>query len=250
MAKAQVGIDPRSLAQGNVLLAALLPTEFEEIAPDLEPESMKLLKTLYEPYAIITYAYFLTCGLASIIADVHDGGNVEVGICGREGFLGGSIMLGVDRTPNRVFMQVAGEALRIRADALVLAAGRSDGLRKALNKAIYVHMLQVTQSAACNRVHDVRERLARWLLMSQDRSDGEILTLTHEFLALMLGVRRSSVTVAAGILQSAGLIEYRHGNIRIKDRKGLESASCDCYSIVKREHDRLSPGLANRPDNN
>jgi CRP-like cAMP-binding protein len=231
-----------------LLLASLSKEDFFSLSPQLESVHFKIGEPLSEPHERIAHVYFMTAGLASTVAEVHDGTTIEVGITGREGLTGSSVLLGVDRMPHRVFIQIAGTALRIRSELLVSAVAHRESLRLVINKHIFMQGLQVGQTAACNRAHDIRERLARWLLMTHDRIETEIIPLTHEFLALMLGARRSSVTVAAGTLQNAGIIEYRHGSIRVINRTALEDASCDCYGVVQVEHERLLPLFrANRP---
>jgi CRP-like cAMP-binding protein len=228
----------------NLLLSSLSQNDYNSIAAHLQPEELELGRTLYHPNEAISLVYFLISGLGSCVSEAQDGGNVEVGVIGWEGLAGIPVLLGSDRTPNRVFMQVPGEALAISPNVLVSLMNESQGLRTVLHKYVHVYMMQLSQTAACNRIHDVRERLARWLLMSHDRCQRcEVMPLTHEFLGLMLGTRRSSVTVAAGMLQAAGMIDYKHGSVKILNREALEDAACDCYAIVRQEQERVFPNI-------
>jgi len=164
-----------------------------------------------------------------------DGKSVEVGLAGKEGFVGLPLVVGLSTSPTRVVAQVAGSAFRIRASDFMLALRRCPQLERQLNRFTHAMAMQATQVAACNRAHEVDERLARWLLMSQDRLGGDLIPLTQEFLAHMLGTRRASVTVAAGILQKAGLIKYTRGAVNVVNRAKLEDASCECYQSMVRQ---------------
>jgi CRP-like cAMP-binding protein len=191
-----------------------------------------VLNEVNEP---IQYLYFINRGLASVLNVLGDGKSVEVGLTGREGFVGVPVIAGFKTSPMRVVMQIEGEAYRISAKDLQAALKASRALETSLLKYSQELALQSAQIAACNRVHEVDERLARWLLMSQDRLGGSLIPLTQEFLAHMLGTRRASVTVAAGILQKAGLISYVRGQLKIEDRERLEDASCECYATLTRQ---------------
>jgi CRP-like cAMP-binding protein len=191
-----------------------------------------VLNEVNEP---IQYLYFIDSGLASVLNVLGDGKSVEVGLTGREGFVGVPVIAGFKTSPTRVVMQVEGAARRISVKDLQAAMKASPIFQKSLVKYSQELALQSAQIAACNRVHEVDERMARWLLMSQDRLGGSLIPLTQEFLAHMLGTRRASVTVAAGILQKAGLISYVRGQLQIEDRKRLEDASCECYATLTRQ---------------
>ena len=191
-----------------------------------------VLSEVNEP---IEYLYFINSGCASVLNVLQDGKSVEVGLTGREGFVGVPLVAGFKTSPTRVIMQIEGAAYRILPKDLRALVKASPPLEKSLLKYSQELALQASQIAACNRVHEVEERLARWLLMSQDRIGGSMIPLTQEFLAHMLGTRRASVTVAAGMLQKAGLISYIRGQLRIEDRQGLESASCECYATLTRQ---------------
>jgi CRP-like cAMP-binding protein len=183
----------------------------------------------------IQYLYFINNGLASVLNVLQDGKSVEVGLTGHEGFVGVPVIAGFRTSPTRVIMQIAGSAYRIAIKDLQAALKSFPALEKGLLKYSQELALQASQIAACNRVHEVDERLARWLLMSQDRIGGSLIPLTQEFLAHMLGTRRASVTVAAGMLQKAGLISYVRGQLKIEDRDRLEQASCECYATLVRQ---------------
>ena len=191
-----------------------------------------VLNEVNEP---IEYLYFLNSGCASVLSVLQDGKSVEVGLTGREGFVGVPLVAGFKTSPTRVIMQIEGAGYRILPKDLLALVKASPSLEKGLLKYSQELALQANQIAACNRVHEVDERLARWLLMSQDRIGGSMIPLTQEFLAHMLGTRRASVTVAAGMLQKAGLISYVRGQLKIEDRERLEGASCECYATLTRQ---------------
>lgn len=190
---------------------------------------------LHEAGEPIKFAYFMNSGLASVLTMMKDGKSVEVGLAGKEGFVGLPLVVGLSTSPTRVIIQVAASAYRITARDFEVTLQRCPTLERLLNRYAPELAMQAVQVAACNRLHEVEERLARWLLMSQDRLSGDIVPLTQEFLAHMLGTRRASVTVAAGILQRAGLITYNRGSVKINDRKKLESAVCECYAAMKQQ---------------
>ena len=223
----------------NALLSALEPAEYSELLQGAENVEMALRTVLYEANAPITHVFFLGRGVASIIAPVGDGASVEVGTVGNEGLVGLPLLFGVDREPAKAFIQVADGAVRVTAAAFQRAVAASTTLRELFLRYAQSYLSQVSQSSACNRAHSIEERCARWLLMTHDRVAADEFPLTHEFLSLMLGVRRAGVTVAAGMLQRAGLIEYKHGHIKVIDREGLEGASCPCYRIIRESYDRL-----------
>jgi len=223
----------------NTLLRALDDADCAQLLQGAERVELKLRHVFYEANAPITHVFFLERGVASIIAGVGDGAGVEVGTIGNEGFVGLPLLFGVDREPAKAFVQVADGAVRVTAVAFQSAITESSALRGVFLRYAQSYLSQVSQSSACNRAHTIEERCARWLLMTHDRVGADEFPLTHEFLSLMLGVRRAGVTVAAGMLQKAGLIEYRHGRIKVVDREGLEAAWCTCYRIVRDSYDRL-----------
>ena len=193
------------------------------------------IRFLHEADATITFAYFPNEGLASVLNVMSDGKSVEVGLLGTDGFVGTPLVAGYRTSPSRVIMQIAGSAFRITAKELAAAMPECPQLTQGMHRFVQELALQSQQVAACNRLHEVEERLARWLLMCQDRIGGDVVPLTQEFLAHMLATRRASVTVAAGILQKAGLITYSRGVVKIQDRSKLEEACCECYGMIVRQ---------------
>ncbi len=224
---------------GNRLLDLLSPDQLARLRPHLRAEALQLNQTLQMRGKPVEAVFFPTSGMISIVAVMRDGASVEVGIAGREGMLGVQAVLGDDVSLNEAMVQVPGTALRLPGDLLRREAEASPQLRGILLRYVQAYLNSATQSAACNRAHLLEQRLARWLLTARDRAGGDRLPLTHEFIAMMLGVRRAGVTVAAQSLQSAGLIQYAHGRITIADREGLEVAACECYETTKREYARL-----------
>lgn len=219
----------------NEILLGLPRKERDAVFPDLHHVQMRTRDVLHEAGQPITHGYFVNSGLASVLNVMNDGKSVEVGLAGKEGFIGLPLVVGLSTSPTRVVAQVAGSAFRIRASDFTQALRRCPQLEKQLNRFTHSMTMQATHVAACNRVHEVEERLARWLLMSQDRLGGDRVPLTQEFLAHMLGTRRASVTVAAGILQKAGLIKYTRGEVNIVNRGELENAACECYQSMVRQ---------------
>jgi CRP-like cAMP-binding protein len=219
----------------NEILLCLPRSEHDLVFSALEFAELPTRERLNETGQPIEHGYFVEGGLASVLSVMADGKSVEVGLTGKEGFVGLPLVVGLDTSAHRVVMQVAGAAFRIPRENLTRLLLKCPQLEKRLNRYAQVFALQSGQSAACNNLHDVEQRLARWLLMSQDRLGGELVPLTQEFLAHMLGTRRASVTVAAGFLQDAGLIRYSRGIITIVNRGRLESAACECYAIMMRQ---------------
>jgi CRP-like cAMP-binding protein len=227
-------------AKENRLLAILPRQERERLAPHLRTVSLALKTVLYEADEPITYVYFPRRGLAvSAIVFMENGSASEVGTVGFEGMAGLPVFLGADTSTCQAIIQVPGEALRMRASTFREEIGRLESLVELLQRYTQAYMGQIMQSAACNDLHTVEERMCRWLLMTHDRVESDVLPLTQEFLAVMLGVRRPSVTVVAGVLQRSGLIRYQRGKITVLDRAGLEKASCECYHTVRKQFTRL-----------
>ncbi len=216
----------------NKILLDLPNEECAAVCAKLEFLDLPTRTVLNEAGLPIKYGYFLNEGLGSILTKAGEGKRVEVGLCGKEGYVGVPLAAGFRSSPARVIMQVAGSGFRINANDIGGVLRACPNLGMALQRFGLEMAVQSAQVAACNRLHEVEERLARWLLMSQDRPGGDFVPLTQEFLAHMLGTRRASVTVAAGILQKAGLIDYARGNVRIKSRAKLEEASCECYGMM------------------
>jgi len=219
----------------NEILLRLPRSENEELFPKLEFVRLKLHTVIQEAGEQIKSGYFVNTGLQSVLTVQPDGKSVEVGLIGKEGFVGIPIIAGFRSSPTRVITQAEGTAYRVDVGAFLQILPRCPQLQLELQRFVQRLAMQSTQIAACNRLHDVEERLARWLLMSRERIGSDELPLTQEFLGQMLGTRRSSVSVAAGILQKAGMINYTRGNVTILDRPKLEDAACDCYEIIQRQ---------------
>lgn len=222
----------------NSILAALPLEDYERIASSLTPVSLKLGQVLYEPYEIIRQVYFPITTITSLITVLEDGSTVEAGIIGYTGMVGIPVLLGVESSSSQAITQHTGDALMMPTEMLKEELKRGGQLQHLLLQFTHTLFTQISQTAACNRLHTVEERLARWLLTTRDRVQSDEFLLTQEFIARMLGTRRSGVTVAAGILQNAGLISYKRGRINILNGEKLEAASCECYRIVKEEYDR------------
>jgi CRP-like cAMP-binding protein len=222
----------------NGLLASLSPDDRAVLSPLLEPVSLMQRDVLFEPFQPITHVYFFESGLSSEIAINPDSSRIEVGCIGREGLSGLPVVLGVDTTPHRSFVQADGTALRIQSQHLEQAMEAQPTLRKLLLRYAHVFMIQIAATALADGRYTVDQRLARWLLMSQDRLGDEI-TLTHDFLALMLGVRRPSVTDALHVLEGERLIHANRGLITIRDRARLEDMAGGAYGVPEAEYRRL-----------
>jgi CRP-like cAMP-binding protein len=219
----------------NEILLALPPGEREQLLPKLEFVRLKLHQLLHDQGDTLKSGYFCNAGMFSILNVMPDGKSVEVGLIGKEGFLGLPLIAGFRTTNTRAVVQAEATAFRVDAGFLREALRRCPNLERQLQRYSQLLAVQVTQIATCNRLHDVDERLARWLLMTQDRVDSNSLPLTQDFMAQMLGTRRSSVTISAGTLQKAGLISYTRGNVTILDRERLEEAACDCYGQLQQQ---------------
>jgi CRP-like cAMP-binding protein len=222
----------------NLILLGLPACELTAAVKKLEFVELPTHFVLHEASEPLTRAYFINSGLASVLSVMTDGKSVEVGLAGKEGFIGLPLVVGFSTSPTQVIMQVAGSAYQMTAADFHETLLHAPALEKSLNRYAQTLGMQATYVAACNRLHEVDERLARWLLMSQDRLGGDVVPLTQEFLAHMLGTRRASVTVAAGILQKAGFITYNRGSVRIDDRSGLEGAVCECYVSIKQQSEK------------
>jgi CRP-like cAMP-binding protein len=230
------------VASKNLLLNKLSERELEQISRDLQKVDLPSKKALYEPGQAIATVYFVTNGVVSMVNEPDAGEVVEFATIGREGMVGFPVLLGSSSMPSRTIVQVAGDALKMQVPALHRAIEKVPKLSRLLLRHTMALLNQIAQTTSCNRLHEVDERCARWLLQTHDRMDGNSFSLTQEFLAQMLGCHRPTVTVAAGMLQQAGLIEYTRGVIKIVDRKGLEKAACNCYRIIAEEYERLLNG--------
>jgi CRP-like cAMP-binding protein len=216
-------------AESNGLIAALPRRDRERLLDGCEIVALTLAQTILEPEGPVPHVHFPTSGFISLLTPVDGAMKLEVGLVGDEGMVGTPLVLGVDRSPLLAIVQGTGRAMRIAAAPFRRELARSTALRTLLDRYLFVRMAQLAQAAGCARYHLVEARLARWLLMTQDRAHSPAFHITHEFLAAMLGVRRAGVTQAARSLLGRGLIRYRRGELRVVDRAGLESAGCNCY---------------------
>ena len=221
----------------NRLLAMLTTKEYKRLLPELKTVSLVLGEVLYDPGAVIKYVYFPNDSIISLISELSETLRLEVGMVGNEGMVGLAVFMGVKSSSNRALVQGAGTAMRMSSTAVRREANRLGSLHHLLHRYSHSLLAQVSQSSACNRFHLVDARLARWLLMTNDRLAAKEFPLTQEFLSTMLGVRREGVSKAAGALQAGKLIRYSRGVITILNRRGLEAKSCECYAIVKAETD-------------
>ncbi|MGB0122764.1 MAG: Crp/Fnr family transcriptional regulator [Silvibacterium sp.] len=217
----------------NLLLKALSPESRNRLLSNATMVTLPLKAVLYEPEEQPRYGYFLTSGVASVVASVEEGGTAEVGMIGLEGIAGGVQLLGPAPVPTQCFMQAAGAAVRIPFIELRKAYRESDEIQERILEYVQTQALGASQISGCHRLHDAEARLARWLLMVRDRIQSDSLGLTQEFLAQMLGSRRTTVTLVAGTLQKGGLIEYTRGRVHIVNAENLEKAACSCYPILR-----------------
>lgn len=223
----------------NRLLASLPAAELAQLLPSLEPVELVQRQVVFAPGERIEFVVFPESGWLSHLITLEDGDVGEVGLVGREGMVGVSLLFGDDQTLAEIIVQAQGTALRLRAETFYDALDTVPTLRRRLLRYALALQTQIAQTAACNAHHHVEQRLARWLLTAHDRAEHDAFPMTHEFLSIMLGVRRAGVTVAAGALQRAGFIRYEKGHIEVTDRAGLETASCECFDVVRREFQRL-----------
>jgi len=227
----------------NHLLAALSPAERERLYPHLRLVSMPLGKVLYESGDVLRYVYFPVDSIVSLLYVLENGASAEISVVGNEGLIGVALFMGGETTPSRAIVQSAGHAYRLAGTLLKEEFHRSGGLQLLLLRYTQSLITQMAQTAVCNRHHSVDQQLCRWLLLSLDRLASNELVMTQELIANMLGVRREGVTEAAGKLQKLGVISYSRGHITVLDRPQLEELCCECYTVVKRESDRIE-GLA------
>ncbi|MEO6281511.1 Crp/Fnr family transcriptional regulator [Roseateles sp.] len=231
------GSDPLA----NQLLAALPQAEWQRWEPLLEAVQLPLGRVLYESGSVLSHVYFPTTAIVSLLYVMEDGASAEIAVVGYEGLVGISLFMGGESTTSRAVVQSAGRGYRLRAAVLKEEFSRSSPVLHLLLRYTQALITQMAQTAVCNRHHLLDQQLCRWLLLSLDRLSGNELAMTQELIANMLGVRREGVTEAALKLQEAGLIRYARGHITVLDREGLEARSCECYSVVKQEYDRLLP---------
>ena len=232
---------PPSAQPLNKLLAALPKEICERLEPHLEVVQLKLGASVYESGSKQAYVYFPVDSIVSLLYVMKDGASAEIAVVGNEGLVGISLFMGGETTPSRAVVQSAGRAYRLRAKVLKSEFEFGGALQHLLLRYTQALITQMAQTAVCNRHHSVEQQLCRWLLLSADRLPNNVLTMTQDLIANMLGVRREGVTASAGKLQEAGLIHYSRGRITILDRRRLESRVCECYAVVKKEFDRLLP---------
>ncbi len=230
---------PPPARPGNRLLALLPQAEYQRLAPRLQAISLAQKQVLYKARSSIDYLYFPTSVVISVLTIMENGAAIEVASVGNEGMVGRATLVGGQTSPNEVAVQIPGDAIRMRADVLREEAGRDGPLRRVLALYDTAYSVQVSYSVACNGLHKVEKRCCRWLLTAADRVGSDVLPLTHELLATMLGVRRSSLTEVLSPLQQRGLIRGGRGKIKLLDRPGVEATSCECYRAVKDEFARL-----------
>jgi len=228
----------------NLILRSIPKTEYETLHPYLEQVSLAWHQVLHQSHQPIVWGYFPNGGVVSLIVPMSDGKSAEVGMVGREGFVGAPLAGGLDRSRHVAMLQVAALAMRVEADALQSILPAAPRLATLLTRYALVQGMQLAQTAACNRLHNLEQRLARWLLMSQDRVSGNVLPYTHDLLAVMLGTDRPSVSVAIGELQGKGSIHHARGKVEIVDRNRLKKSSCECYRIIQEYNSELEPEMA------
>ena len=236
---ARTGAAAPTKPEDNDLLAALPAAELAALRAELEPVELALGRALYESGGRQDYVYFPTDAVISLLYVLESGASTELAVTGHDGVVGISLFMGGETTPSRAVVQIGGRAYRMRARSLKRAFERRAVLMELLLRYTQALITQMTQTALCNRHHELDQQLCRWLLLSIDRLPGMEVRMTQELIAAMLGVRREGVTSAAGKLQTAGLIRYRRGRIQVLDRPGLERRVCECYGVVKREYQRL-----------
>ncbi len=228
-------INPRQ----NLFLARLPPAEYQRLAARMRPVNLGFKQVLYKYRGPIDYVYFPISGATSALTLMEDGSAIEVATIGNEGVVGMSVLFAGNASANEIIVQIEGEALRMDVEVLEHEAGKDSPLHRLLLRYSMALLTQISQSVACNGLHPIQQRCCRWLLTTLDRMESNVVPLTHEFLGIMLGVRRASVTEVLRSLHEQGLVNNRRGTITILDRQGLEKLSCECYRKVKEEFDRL-----------
>ncbi len=223
----------------NRLLGLLSPRDYARLRPHLHRNPLRYRQSLYRARRPIRFVYFIESGVGSLVNTMANGDAAEVGTIGNDGVVGLPLLLGDDRAPTNVYVQVPGTGLRMTASLFVKELARSASMRMVMLHYAHAFFNQVAQSAACNQFHSIEQRCCRWLLMTHDRMQSDEFLLTQEFLAMMLGVQRTGLSTAAAALQRAGLIRYIRGEVTIVDRAGLIERSCECYGVSKNEFDRL-----------
>ena len=227
----------------NTLLSVLPSSIREHWLPHLESVEMRLGEVVYEPGATLSHVYFPTTAIVSLLYVLENGESAEIAVVGYEGIVGVSLFMGGKSAPSRAVVQSGGQGFRLRAAILQEQFDQAGPVLHLLLRYTQALLTQMGQTAVCNRHHSLDQQLCRWLLLSLDRLQGDVLVMTQELIANMLGVRREGVTECAVRLQRAGLIRYSRGRISVLDRPGLEKRTCECYAVVKREYDRLLPSI-------
>jgi CRP-like cAMP-binding protein len=217
----------------NTILLSISDSDYSSIRPHLEYVNLPNHLVLHEAGGKLEFAYFPNGGLISLVVVMKDGKTAEAGIVGNEGFTGTLAAVGLNRSPLQAVVQISGDGFRVEVGALQNTLESAPHLQMMLSRYAAIRGMQVAQTAACNRLHDIEQRLARWLLMTQDRMDSGALRITHDFLATMLGTDRSTVSLAAGVLQRKELIEYTRASVKIVNRKKLEDSACECYGVIR-----------------
>jgi CRP-like cAMP-binding protein len=235
--------DQRTNAEGkqvlNKILLAMPEKEYELMRADLTHIDLPSHLSLHEPTQNIEFVYFPNRGMVSQVVVTKDGRTVEVGVVGKEGYVGAGLAVGMSRSPVREIIQIAGDGFRVKANALKRILEAAPQLQVILNRHTGLQGMQVSQTAACNRLHDIQQRLSRWLLMTQDRVDAALLQITHDFIATMMGTDRSTVSLAASVMQKDGILDYVRGAVKIVNRRKLEKSACECYGVIQNLEDEL-----------
>jgi CRP-like cAMP-binding protein len=223
----------------NRVLLAAPDVEYKLMRADLTYIDLPSHLSLHEPTQKIEYVYFPNRGMVSQVVVTKDGRTVEVGVVGKEGYAGAGLAAGLSRSSVREVMQIGGDGFRMKGNALERILRSAPQLQVIMNRHTGLQGMQVAQTAACNRLHDIQQRLSRWLLMTQDRVDSGTLPITHDFIATMMGTDRSTVSVSAAVLQKKGIIEYVRGAVKIVNRRKLEKSACECYAVIRQSEDEL-----------
>jgi CRP-like cAMP-binding protein len=235
--------DQRTNGEGkhvaNKVLLAMPDNEYELMRPDLTYIDLQHHLSLHEPTQKVEFVYFPNRGMVSQVVVTKDGRTVEVGVVGSEGYVGAGLAIGLSRSSVREIVQIAGDGFKMMGNALERILRSAPQLQVILNRHSGLQGMQVAQTAACNRLHDIQQRLARWLLMTQDRVSLAVLPITHDFVATMMGTDRSTVSLAASVLQKNGIIEYVRGAVKIVNRRKLEKSACECYGVIQQFEDDL-----------
>lgn len=232
-------VENKGEARKNYLLGSLAEEDFLRLSPELESVTLKLGQVMHESGDRMEYVYFPTTAIVSLLCIMENGATAEIGVVGNDGILGIELFMGGETTTNRAIVQSAGQAVRMRAKSMKAEFTLGGPFQNVLLRYTQALIAQISQTAVCNRLHSVEEQLCRWLLLSHDRLDSDVLVMTHDLISNMLGVRREGVTLAAQKLVARGLIKSVRGTMTVLDRPGLEKAVCECYEVVNTEYNRL-----------